>query len=107
LEVDEGLNILKEGEKSPGLFVLLAGAAKVVAGGRTLAQLESGDAFGEISLIANQPATASVRASGKSFMLFLPRSDFQEVIMTHPQVLEHISSLAEVRMREIGRIDML
>ena len=107
LEVDEGLSILTEGEKSPGLFVLLAGEANVVAGGRSLARLESGDAFGEISLIANQPATASVVAAGKSFVLYLPRHDFQEVIMTHPQVLEHISSLADTRMREIGRIDML
>jgi CRP-like cAMP-binding protein len=46
-------------------------------------------------------------ALSQSFVLYLPRADFSEIIMTHPQVLEHISSLAEARMREIGRIDML
>jgi hypothetical protein len=39
--------------------------------------------------------------------LYLPRADFTETIMTHPQVLEHISCLAEARMREIGRVDLL
>jgi len=107
LEIDEGLAIIEEGGKSPGLFVLLAGEAQAVASGRIVARLESGDAFGEISLIANQPATASIVALSKSFVLYLPRADFSEIIMTHPQVLEHISSLAEARMREIGRIDML
>jgi CRP-like cAMP-binding protein len=43
----------------------------------------------------------------KSFLLFLPRSDFSEVIMTHPQVLEHLASLAEHRARAIGRLGIL
>ena len=107
LEIDEGLRMLEEGGKSPGLFVLLAGEAHAVAGGCIVANLESGDAFGEISLITNQPATASVEALSKSFVLYLPRADFSEIIMTHPQVLEHISSLAQARVREIGRIDLL
>jgi len=107
LEIDEGLRILEEGERSPGLFVLLAGEANAVTGERIVAHLESGDAFGEISLITNQPATASIETLCKSFVLYLPRADFTEIIMTHPQVLEHISSLAEARMREIGRVDLL
>jgi CRP-like cAMP-binding protein len=107
LEIDEGLRIIEEGGKSPGLFVLLSGEADAVAGGRVVAHLESGDTFGEISLFANRPATASIVAVSKSFVFYLPRADFSEIIMTHPQVLEHISSLAEARMREIGRIDML
>jgi cAMP-dependent protein kinase regulator len=107
VEIDEGLAIIAEGGKSPGLFILLAGEADALAGGRVVAHLESGDAFGEISLIANQPATASIVALSKSFVLYLPRADFSEIIMTHPQVLEHISSLAEARLREIGRIDIL
>ena len=87
--------------------MLLSGEANAVASGQIVARLESGDTFGEISLITNQPATASIVAVSKSFVFYLPRSDFSEIIMTHPQVLEHISSLAEARMREIGRIDIL
>ena len=107
LEIDEGLRMVEEGQKSPGLFVLLAGAADVVAGGRLVGRLAAGDVFGEISLIVGQAAAGHVVARGKCFVLFLPRAEFSEMIMTHPQVLEHISGLASARSREIGRVNML
>jgi len=107
LEIDEGLRMVEEGAKSPGLFLLLAGEAEIVAGGRRISGISAGDVFGEISLIAGQAAAADVVARGKCFVLFLPRSDFNEVIMTHPQVLEHLSEVAEARRREIGHLNML
>jgi CRP-like cAMP-binding protein len=105
LEVDEGLRIVEEGGKSAGLFVLLAGEARVVAGGQVTARLVPGEVFGEISLITGQPSTVAVTAACKSFLLFLPRADFTEVIMTHPQVLEYLSTLVEARA--IRRLELL
>lgn len=107
LEVDEGLRVIEEGGKSAGLFILLAGEAQAVAGGQVIARLLPGEVFGEISLITGQPSTAAVTALSKSFVLFLPRTVFNEVIMTHPQVLEYLGSLVEARARAIGRLDML
>ena len=107
LEIDDGLCMVEEGAKSPGLFVLLSGEAEVVAGGQAVGRLGGGDVFGEISLMAGQNAAASVASRGRCFVLFLPRSEFTEVIMTHPQVLEHISGVAEARQREIGHVNML
>jgi CRP-like cAMP-binding protein len=107
LEVDEGLRLIDEGGKSAGLFILLAGEAQAVAGGQVIAQLLPGEVFGEISLITGQPSTATVTVLYKAFVLFLPRTDFSEVIMTHPQVLEYLGSLVEARARAIGRLDML
>jgi CRP-like cAMP-binding protein len=107
LEIDDGLQLVTEGRKSPGLFVLLAGEAEVSTGGQVIARLESGDVVGEISLIAASPTTATVTCLGKSFVLFLPRADFTELMMTHPQVLEYVSSVAESRARDGGRLTML
>jgi cAMP-dependent protein kinase regulator len=107
LEVDEGLCLVEQGKKSPGLFVLLSGEAEALVSGAGVAPLESGEAFGEISLLTGQAATASVVARSKNFLLFLPRSDFSEIIMTHPQVLEHLSTVDEARLRAIGRINIL
>jgi len=107
LEIDEGLCIVEEGAKSPGLFVLLSGAADVMASGRNIGHLVEGDVFGELSLIGGQVAGANVVARGKCFVLFLPRVEFTELIMTHPQVLEHVSAVAEARKREIGHVNML
>lgn len=107
VELDAGLRVIEEGARSPGLFVLLAGEADAVAGGAVVGHLDSGDVFGEMSLITGQPATVSVVATSKSFVLFLPKTDFAEVIMTHPQVLEHVSALVEARAAAIGRVSIL
>lgn len=113
VEVDAGLRVLEEHGRSPGLFVVLAGEARATCGtpdGKgvaPVARLLPGDVFGEISLITGQPSTASVTVTCRSFLLFLPRADFSEVIMTHPQVLEYLSSLVESRVRAIGRVDIL
>ena len=102
LEVDSNLRLVEQGKKATGLFILLAGKAAAVADGAPVAHLQAGDVFGEISLIADSPATATVVTLEKSFVLQLPRSDFNEVIMTHPQVLEYLASLADNRVQASG-----
>ena len=107
LEVDRNVRVVEQGKKVAGLFVLLAGEAAAVTDGAPIAHLQAGDVFGEISLIAGSPATSTVVALEKSFVLQLPRSDFNDVIMTHPQVLEYLGSLADKRMRAIGKLTLL
>jgi CRP-like cAMP-binding protein len=107
VEIDDGLAMVEQGQKSPGLFVLLSGAADVVASGRAVTLLGAGDVFGEISLMGGQLAAAAVVARGRCFLLFMPRADFSELIMTHPQVLELISGLADSRRHEIGHLSLL
>jgi CRP-like cAMP-binding protein len=107
LEIEDGLRMIEQGARSPGLFVLLSGPAEVVSSGRLVGSLAPGDIFGELSLIAGQVAAADVIARGRCFVLFLPRAEFSEVIMTHPQVLEHISHIAEARRREIDHVNLV
>ena len=107
LEVDRPLRLLEQGKKATGFFILLAGEAAAVADGAPVAHLQAGDVFGETSLIAGSPATATVVTLEKSFVLQLPRSDFNEVIMTHPQVLEYLGSLADNRLQAIGKLKLL
>jgi CRP-like cAMP-binding protein len=103
LEVEAGAKLVEQGKRAPGLFVVLAGRVDVVLDGRTIAALGSGDLFGEMSLLHGS-AVASIVATARTYLIELPRSDFQEVIMTHPQVLEYIGSLAEERRKQIEAI---
>lgn len=93
LEVDRNVRVIEQGQPVTGLFVLLAGEAAAVADGKPVAHYQAGELFGEIALIRGTPATATVVALQKSYVLHLPRKDFDEVIMTHPQVLEYLGSL--------------
>lgn len=73
--------VVEQGRKSDALFILLNGRARVVtADGRgrevILAVLQAGDYVGEMSLIDNEPHSATVRAEVQTDMLVLSRADF-------------------------------
>ncbi|MBV8122828.1 MAG: Crp/Fnr family transcriptional regulator [Burkholderiaceae bacterium] len=73
--------IVEQGTKSNALFILLNGRARVLTAdtrGREviLAVLEPGDYVGEMSLIDNEPHSATVRAEVQTDMLVLGRNEF-------------------------------
>ncbi|HET9752776.1 MAG TPA: cyclic nucleotide-binding domain-containing protein, partial [Myxococcales bacterium] len=93
--------VIAEGRSSDGLYVVLHGAVRVSTRKDEkeidLARLSEGEIFGEMSLLTRRPATATVTASGNAILLRLPRENFQELVVTHPQILELVSELTERR----------
>src|SRR5262245_15105487 len=73
--------VVEHGRKSNALFILLNGRARVLTSdsrGREviLAVLHPGDYVGEMSLIDNEPHSATVRAEVQTDMLILGRAEF-------------------------------
>jgi CRP-like cAMP-binding protein len=62
LEFAEDEEVTEEGTPGGRFHVIESGSAKVVRGGRTVARLQPGDYFGELSLIDGCPRSASVTA---------------------------------------------
>ena len=88
-----------------GLYVVLSGRCEVIdrdADGDevVVAELKEGDVFGEMSMLWNKATCASVRATTTCTVMRLPRSEFNEVIMTHPQILETLSTMSERRSQQ-------
>ncbi len=96
-EVPQGTAVLTEGQPSDGLYVVMQGRYAVDHGGQRLATLRVGEIFGEISLLSREGAGATVTAETRGRVLRLPRKSFDELILTHPQVLEMVSNLADER----------
>ncbi len=103
--VPEDNVLIREGEKPTGLFVVVHGIALVtkkdVAKGRVtpVAVLKEGDVFGEMSLLTKKAATATVITKRRSLVLHLAKAAFDELIFTHPAVLELVSQLTDERTR--------
>jgi len=107
-EVAEGTAVVTEGEPSDGLYVVLSGALDVwKRRNGELARagaLREGDVFGEMSCLRKGPAAASVTAARRAILLRLPRSDFDELVMAYPQVLELVSDLTDERQQSLEAV---
>jgi CRP-like cAMP-binding protein len=108
LEVQPNAQILQQGVKASGFFIVLAGELQALyrdqAGERVIGNFHPGDVCGEMSLLSHAPAEITARAVVKSFLLELPAAVFREVIMTHPQVLMIVSDLADSRRQALRRV---
>ena len=76
-----GDKIVEQGKKSNALFLILSGRARVVSAdsrGREviLATLGAGDYIGEMSLIDDEPHSATVQTEIQTDVLELARQDF-------------------------------
>jgi CRP/FNR family transcriptional regulator, cyclic AMP receptor protein len=100
--------IVEQGRKSNSLFILLNGRARVLTSdsrGREviLAVLEAGDYVGEMSLIDNEPHSATVRAEIQTDMLVLSRTDFAKCLPDPTHLTYSIMRGLVQRLRQADR----
>jgi CRP-like cAMP-binding protein len=107
-ETAPGELIIREGEPSDGLYVILEGSVDVSKRqlGRDflVSQLREGDLFGEMSCLRKIPATASVTVRRPGTLLRLPRNVFDELVVSYPQILELVSELSSERAENLDAI---
>jgi small-conductance mechanosensitive channel/CRP-like cAMP-binding protein len=93
--------VVHEQEAGDSFYVIERGAADVTLSGNGLAQsvgqLQAGDFFGEMSLLAGEPRTATVRAASDLVVLVVDRAAFREIISADPAILEPLSEIAARR----------
>jgi CRP-like cAMP-binding protein len=108
-EVKAGDPIIREGDPSDGLYVVLSGEVRVTQGqGNVLvATLREGEIFGEMSVLTKAPAAATVSAAKLTSLLRLPREDFDALILSHPQILVLVSELTDSRRRQLDALPAL
>jgi CRP/FNR family cyclic AMP-dependent transcriptional regulator len=100
--------VVEQGRKSNALFILLNGRARVLTAdqrGREviLAVLESGDYVGEMSLIDNEPHSATVRAEIQTDMLILGRAEFARCLPENSSLSYAILRGLVTRLRSADR----
>lgn len=103
-EVEAGTDLIHEGHEGRGLFVLLDGHADVWKRDGDekvlLATLGPGDVFGEISLLLDEPTTATVTAAGRATVLVLTKELFRKLIEHVDGIRTYIEDLGDQRMMD-------
>ena len=100
--------IVEHGKKSNALFILLTGRARVLTSdsrGREviLAVLQPGHYVGEMSLIDNEPHSATVRAEVQTDMLILGRAEFARCLPENSSLSYAIMRGLVSRLRSADR----
>ena len=81
IECVEGDVIIKEGEESSRIFILLAGEVAVVKDGDQLVTMDStGDIFGEMAALDDEKRSASIVALGNTFCLAVDQKFLAEIM---------------------------
>jgi CRP/FNR family transcriptional regulator, cyclic AMP receptor protein len=76
----DGQAIVQQGQVGNGLFIVVSGSVRVVAGSRELGRLGPGDFVGELSVIDQQPRAATVVADGPTVCLALASWDLLALV---------------------------
>jgi CRP-like cAMP-binding protein len=107
-EVAQDELVIREGQPSDGLYVVLEGAVDVVKSrdGQdvVVGHLREGDLFGEMSCLRKAPASASIVVRRPGTLLRLPRKAFDELVTSYPQILELVANLSEERAESLDAI---
>ncbi|MCA9600489.1 MAG: cyclic nucleotide-binding domain-containing protein [Polyangiales bacterium] len=102
VEVPAGHVVIRQGEASEGLYVVLRGTMLVsrVDGGTTteLARLGVGEMLGEIAIVNRSLTTATVRAAEPSAVLFLERGYAERLMAGVPAVRDHMERVSSERI---------
>ena len=98
----KGKIIIRENEIGEGFFVIYKGKVEVtkkksLLKRKHLAILSSRDYFGEVSLISDEPTTATVKAIGYTEAFVLSKFEFGQILRQSPNLAEQIKSIAEAR----------
>jgi CRP-like cAMP-binding protein len=86
LEMRAGRVLTTEGERGSEFFLIRAGTARCVRGGRKVAMFGPADFFGETALLTNTPRTATVTAVSDMTVIVFDRREFSSLLDSSPQI---------------------
>jgi CRP-like cAMP-binding protein len=99
-----GETLIQQGDEGNSMFILVEGKASVLVNrngaAKPVAQLNSGDCFGEMSLLTGEPRMATVVAQTDCELVEIGKSVLAESIKQNPKLLEQLSELLARRQLE-------
>ena len=110
ITLKDGDVLFQEGDEDSAWYIIVSGRMSIVRQGghgasHILAELETGEAFGEMSLLEKRPRMGSALAMEASEVLRLDRDDFDRLIDNHQPIavgmLREMAISQSKRLREI------
>lgn len=104
-----GQDIVHEGEIGDSFYLIKEGRVRVLketdGNQLVLSELGVSEGFGEMSLIIDQPRSATVRAIGATTALKLTKDDFSELMRSWPELASKMHRLVDERVSLLESLD--
>ncbi|MCP9928358.1 mechanosensitive ion channel family protein [Cyanobium sp. CH-040] len=106
LRFSPGEAVVREGDPGQSLYQLVSGRVEVrkqQKGGEVLsvAQLNPGDIFGEMSLLSGSPRSASVQAIDECVLLKVAQDDIAPLLQGNPGLMDELARLVTARRHQL------
>lgn len=104
-----GETIVSEGEAGDSLYQLVRGQVEVLKASpegpaRSVARLNTGEIFGEMTLCLDAPRSATVRALGECLLLEVSRQALQPLLSADASLLERLAGLVAARRAQLDQM---
>ena len=95
----EGEWIMRQGDPHSEVYVIVEGEVAVVIDDEDRRVLSKGSFFGEVSVLLEEPATASIVTRTPLSCLVVSGAEFQAFLISHPQVTYRILKAEARRLK--------
>ncbi len=105
----KGTVIIREGDLGDCFYIIRSGTVRIETQVEEfqqpviLARLEAGDYFGEMALITGEPRSATVVAEEDVTLWRILKSDFDAMIMNHPQITLSLTHMLSHRLMKTNK----
>ncbi|MDO8946321.1 MAG: cyclic nucleotide-binding domain-containing protein [Desulfocapsaceae bacterium] len=97
--------VIRKGSPGGNFFIIVTGSVNVInTVGITISTLKQGDVFGEMSLICNDPVSATIQVCEPSAILYIDRKNFLKIIDQYPAIQLYFTRLMAKRLSKSNTI---
>jgi CRP-like cAMP-binding protein len=96
VDLPAGRTLITEGQPTDSFFIVVSGQVNVTRRGKPMARLGPGEFFGEIGMLDQGPATATVVTDGPVAAMVLSHAQFRDAIKGNEKLaLQVIAAMAQ------------
>ena len=96
-------DIVRQANPGSSMFILSKGECSVILEGKIIANLKSGDYFGEMSLLTGEKRTATVRAKSTVEAVEIEKNAIEPILKNHPTISEELAIALASRQTELDK----
>ena len=104
VELDEGRMLIHEGQVTTHMAIFVSGGAKVVVDDTEVARVGPGDIVGELSMVDDSRASATVTTTEPSVVWLIARAGFRPVWEDNPEMSRSMLLAVIEKLRETNEL---